>query len=246
MTIPELNGLPFLSLNIERIMRKLERGNPFPDFFLPFVGAEPEPPVMRIWRDELERLMPEYRRLTAYISAIPDPWTRSVFERRFILRQSFRDIGTESGILGQTLKAEVYSYLQRNPEGYVSCRDLAQAWGVGIDAVNHYCRMGRFPGAKKRKGAGSDGRLIWIIPADVQCPLSLQKRTPEGYVTDKELARALGVPPWRIQARCRQGLFPGAVKRPYPHGNHSRWIIPERFMPEKQGGDGTEPPAAAR
>ena len=82
MTVLELNGLPFIAANIERIMRKLESPSAVPDFFLPFEDAV-TPPIVQVWREELPALMEDYRRFTGYISAIPDPWTRRVFELRF-------------------------------------------------------------------------------------------------------------------------------------------------------------------
>ena len=90
----------------------------------------------------------------------------------FDSQKSFQEIGVEYGIMGGTLKQEVYSFLRRNPEGYVSCRDLAEEWGVNINTVNHWCRIGAFPGAKKRRGSGSDGHQLWIIPAGASRPES--------------------------------------------------------------------------
>ena len=167
MTVPELNGLPFIAANIERIMGRLESPSALPDFFLPFED-DVTPPIVQVWREELPALMEDYRRFTGYISAIPDPWTRRVFELRFLSRKSFREIGLEYGILSGTLKQEVYSYLNRNPEGYISCRDLAEALGVGLDAIINYCRRGLLPGAYKRPF--SSGSHQWVIPADVDRP----------------------------------------------------------------------------
>ena len=223
MTVPELNGLPFIAANIERIMGRLESPSALPDFFLPFED-DVIPPIVQVWREELPALMEDYRRFTGYISAIRDPWTRRVFELRFLSRKSFREIGLEYGILSGTLKQEVYSYLNRNPEGYISCRELAEAWGVDSDTIGNYCRRGRLPGAMKRKGYGSDGNQVWMIPASVQRPPGLQP-IEKGYVTGRELAELWGVSLQAIHQYCRRGLLPGAYKRPFSCGPH-QWVIP--------------------
>lgn len=171
MTIPELNELPFITLNIDRIMRQIETENTLPGFFLQ-VDEEKTAPIMAVLQAELKPLVDEYRRRMKYIEGITDPWMQHIFEQRFLARKTFREIGTECGITSGTLKQEVYSYLQLNPEGYVSCRDLADAWNCNINTVNSYCRKGLIPGAKKRRGSGSHGYQRWIIPAEAQRPQS--------------------------------------------------------------------------
>ena len=169
MTAPELNELPFIALNIKRITKQIEIGHVSPGFFLPCATGE-EAPILAVFRAELDQLMQEYQRRMNYIESIPDQWTRHLFELRYIERKTFREIGTEYGITSGTLKQAVYSYLRRNPEGYVSCVDLAEAWGLNVNTVNQYCRKGLLPGAKKRRGLGSHGNQRWIIPSDVKRP----------------------------------------------------------------------------
>lgn len=110
MTAQALNDLPHITVNIERIMRRLEAENTLPDFFLPFDEAG-ETPIIPVLRAELEDLMAEYRRRMAYIDAIADPMMKRIFELRFIVRKSFREIGIQYGIAGALVKHSIYSYL---------------------------------------------------------------------------------------------------------------------------------------
>ena len=169
MTVHELNDLKYLSLIIERILNHLEMKKAYPDFFLPFQNEEGSP-VRDVYRRELDNLISEHKRRMNYIESIADPWMKSVFEQRFIYRRTLREIGAEYGTTSGTLKQCIYSYLRRYPEGYVSCRDLAESWGLNINTINNYCRKGLLPGAKKRRGSGSNGSRLWIIPADVKRP----------------------------------------------------------------------------
>ena len=168
MTVLELNELAYISANIKRIIQHLESGCR-PDFFIAD-GTQTDAPIAEVFKSELEDLMREYKRRIGYIEGIRGPWMKRIFALRFLEQKSFQEIGVEYGIMGGTLKQEVYSFLRRNPEGYVSCRDLADEWGVNIDTVNHWCRIGAFPGAKKRRGSGSDGHRVWIIPEGVTRP----------------------------------------------------------------------------
>lgn len=168
MTVPELNDLPFITGNIERIMRRLEAENTLPDFFLPFDDAG-ETPIIPMLRAELEDLMAEYRRRMAYIDAVADPVMKHIFELRFIERKPYREIGIQYGIAGASVKQNIYSYLARYPAGFLSCRDFADRWDLNINTINAWCRRGLFPGAWKRPGLRSKGkRGLWMIPADAQ------------------------------------------------------------------------------
>lgn len=174
MTIQELNTLPFIASNVERIIHYLEMPNTYPDFFLPF--DEPVVvPARTVWESELPELMGEYRRIHAYIDTIPEPWMRRMFEQRYIERKSFAEIGVEHGLDSGVVKQELYGYVHTHPEGYTCSRDLSQKWGVGMDAINHWCRLGLLPGAVKRKGYGSNGHRVWMIPSDAQYPPSLRR-----------------------------------------------------------------------
>jgi len=223
LTVLELNGLPYISINLERIMRKMETSDMLPAFFLPFEdGTVPDDPLAGIFRQELGELMSEYRRLTAYIEGISDSWMRSVFEWRFVERRTFREIGVKCSMDAETLKKTVYSYIHRNPEGYVTCRDLADRWGVNVNTVNAYCRRGCIPGAVK----GATGKL-WLIPEETQQPVYIPKHyqppIPAGFVTAKEIANAVGVEAGWITKKCRRGDYPGARKI-----GHKQWIIPQK------------------
>ena len=179
MTVLELNELGYISANIHRILQHLEKPDRRPSFFIQ-TGAPQSAPVMDVYRAELEDLMREYQRRAGYIEQIRDPWTRQVFIRRFLDRESFRKISVDTGMLSGTLKQTVYSFLKQNPEGYVSCRDLAEAWDVSIDTVERWCQVGALPGAKKRAGVGSDGWQRWIIPAEAVRPKTIRKYRKKG------------------------------------------------------------------
>ena len=175
MTIQELNAFPFVAANAERIIHHLEASSAYPDFFLPL--EEPvENPARAVWESELPDLMTEHRRIGDYIASIVEPWMRRMFEQRYIERMTFSEIGLTQGLDGGTVKQEMYGYVKTHPEGYTCSRDLSLKWDVGIDAINHWCRLGLLPGAVKRKGHGSNGHQIWMIPANVQYPWSLRRR----------------------------------------------------------------------
>lgn len=176
MTVQDLNALPFITANAERIIRHLEASDACPDFFLPFEKPV-EVPAREVWESELPELLGEYQRITAYIDAIAEPWMRRMFEQRYVERKPFSEIGIEQGLDGGTVKQEIYGYVKTHPEGYVCSRDLAEKWNVGIDAINHWCRLGLLPGAIKRKGHNSNGLQRWIIPADAQYPLNRRRCT---------------------------------------------------------------------
>ena len=172
MTIPELNALPYITANIERILRYLESDSMDPEWFIP---QEPEnaasDPMRMVLQRELPELMAEYRRLTAYINGMTDSQMKRVFEMRFIEQKPLREIGVLYGLSSGTLKQQIYSYVRLNPEGYYSCKELAELWNLNINTVNNWCRKGLLPGAKKR------GRQRWIIPRDVVRPQDRRHKT---------------------------------------------------------------------
>lgn len=138
-------------------MQKLEASSLLPSFFLPFDADQtPNDPLVTVLQRELDNLMLEYRRVVAYIEGIPDPWMKNVFVARFIGRKSFREIGTQYSFASGTLKQEVYAYIRLNPEGYISCKDLAERWNLNISTINNYCRKGLLPGAKKTRTTAMD------------------------------------------------------------------------------------------
>jgi len=165
MTIPELNALPYITVNIERILRYLESDTMDPDWFLPReTGNADIDPMKEVLQRELPELMAEYRRLTAYINGITDLKMKRVFEMRFIEQKPLREIGVLYGLSSGTLKQQIYSYVRLNPEGYYSCKELAELWDLSIDSINNWCRKGLLPGAKKR------GKQRWIIPRNAVRP----------------------------------------------------------------------------
>ena len=223
MTVQDLNSLQYVSLNLERVMQKLEAISMLPSFFLPFDADQtPKDPLATVLQCELDELMSKYRQVVSYIDGISDPWMKDVFVARFIGRKSFREIGTKYSFASGTLKQEVYAYIRLNPEGYISCKDLAERWNLNINTINNYCRNGLLSGAKKR------GRQRWIIPADVKRPVSTQSYqppdVPTGYITAKELARLRGVTPAWISKRCRNGEFFGSTQI-----DRKMWVIPEKY-----------------
>lgn len=161
MTVLELNQLPYITVNIERILRYLESSSTEPAWFATAGDADPLPGILE---QELPDLMAEYRRLMGYIDCITDPKMKRIFELRFIERQSLKEIGSQFGILSGTLKQQIYSYLRLNPEGYYSCKELSELWNLNINTINNWCRKGLLPGAKKR------GQQRWIIPRNVVRP----------------------------------------------------------------------------
>lgn len=172
MIIPDLNALPYITANIERILRYLESDSMDPEWFIPQGQKSTTSDPMRIvLQRELPELMAEYRRLTAYINGITDPYMKRVFEMRFIEQKPLREIGVLYGLSSGTLKQQIYSYVRLNPEGYYSCKELAELWDLNINTVNNWCRKGLMPGAKKR------GRQRWIIPRDVVRPQDRRHKT---------------------------------------------------------------------
>lgn len=165
MTILELNALPYITANIERILRHLESDSMDPGWFISRETKSTAPnPIREVLQQELPGLMAEYRRLTAYIDGITDSYMKRIFEMRFIDQKPLREIGVLYGLSSGTLKQQIYSYVRLNPEGYYSCKELAELWGLNINTVNNWCRKGLLPGAKKR------GRQRWIIPRNVDHP----------------------------------------------------------------------------
>ena len=91
MTIPELNALPYITVNIERILRYLESDSMDPEWFIsqgPKSAASD--PMRMLLQKELPELMAEYRRLTAYINGITDSNMKRIFEMRFIEQKPLR------------------------------------------------------------------------------------------------------------------------------------------------------------
>lgn len=127
--------------------------------------------MREVLQQELPGLMAEYRRLTAYINGITDPYMKRIFEMRFIEQKPLREIGVLYGLSSGTLKQQIYSYVRLNPEGYYSCKELAELWDLNINTVNNWCRKGLLPGSKKR------GRQRWIIPRDVVRPQDRRHKT---------------------------------------------------------------------
>lgn len=174
MTVLEMNELPFITVNINRLMKHLE-SNCLPPFLTVEGDAAPAP-IRQVFQAELRELMSEYRRRVDYIDAIPEGWMREIFTQRFIERRTFRQISTALGIPSNTLKIEVYAYITTHPEGYVSSRDLADAWGLNVNTINAWCRRELLPGAKKRRGFHSNGNQRWVIPADAVRPKNRRQR----------------------------------------------------------------------
>lgn len=165
MTISELNALPYVTANLERILRYLESGDMDPEWFIPQDAKNTVPdPLKEILQREISDLMAEYRRLTAYINGITDLRMKRIFEMRFIEQKPLREIGVLYGLSSGTLKQQIYAYLRLNPEGYYSCKELAELWDLNINTVNNWCRKGLLPGAKKR------GKQRWVIPRNVVRP----------------------------------------------------------------------------
>lgn len=171
MTIPELNALPYVTVNIERILRYLESDSMDPEWFVLQAAKCTEPdPLKEVLQRELPALMAEYRRLTEYINGITDSFMKRIFQMRFIEQKPLREIGVLYGLSSGTLKQQIYSYVRLNPEGYYSCKELSEMWGLNINTINSWCRKGLLPGAKKR------GRQRWIIPRNAVRPRDRRHR----------------------------------------------------------------------
>ena len=69
----------------------------------------------RVKRD-IEKLRPERLRLRKYIDSIADPYTRRIFELRFIHLLSWSDIAAEMGgkVKGDGIRAKCYRYIDRH------------------------------------------------------------------------------------------------------------------------------------
>lgn len=225
MTAVELNGLPYIAVNIDRLIHLLENTTIVPEpVLLETNSVLSDTEFSLLCESELSELMAEYQRMTAYIERIADSWTRDLFHQRFVQQKSFREIGILKGLPSGTIKHEVYSYLRRHPEDYISSRDLADKWGLHIDTINSYCRRGLLPGAFKE-----DNRQHWMIPEKSVRPQFSGRcyhapQIPLSHMGTSELGKKLGVSPGMISKRCKRGDFPGAFK--YYHGI---WIIPRRY-----------------
>lgn len=170
MTIPELNALPYITANIERILRYLESDSMDPEWFVPQETKRAVPDPMRaVLQQELPGLMAEYRRLMAYIDGIPDPQMKRIFQMRFIEQKSMREIGIQYGVTGGTEKKRIYDYVRFNPEGFCSCKELAARLRLNYETVRKWCVKGRIPGAVKQ------GRRKWYIPLDAELPKSRRR-----------------------------------------------------------------------
>ena len=225
-----LNGFRFLAAQIERLNEKLASPIRCPDFFLPF-EEDAVIPAVEVWKEELQELAKESLRLISYIEAVPDAWTRGVLEARFIDGMPIREVARMFGKKMEKIMQVILSYLRRHPEGYVSCSELAERWGVTVETVHKYCAAGRLPGAVKRHSSNNAcvNNRIWSIPADVPNPEPLKNKFPEGYLSVRQLAEQWGVTPGTISKYCRTGELPGAVKqydcRPSRFSEYA-WMIP--------------------
>lgn len=226
MTPVEMNGLPYIAISIDRLIRLLESNGETPcgQAVVP-VDAE----FRMLCKTELSDLMEEYQRLAAYVEGISDSWTREIFYQRFVQRKSFRELSIYTGLPSGTIKQEIYSYIRHHPEGYISSKELAEKWGLNINTINAYCRKGLLPGSFKE-----DRRQRWLIPENSSRPQSAAShyctpKIPPEFVDTAELAQKLGVSTGMISKRCKRGDFPGALKF-----NHGIWIIPRRYTQAKK------------
>ena len=170
MTILELNALPYITANIERILRHLESDNTDPEWFVPQEAKRAVADPMRaVLQQELPGLMAEYRRLMAYIDGIPDPQMKRIFEMRFIEQKPMREIGVQHGLTSNTVKKQIYDYVRFNPEGFCSCKELAARLGLHYETVRKWCVKGRILGAVKQ------GRRKWLIPLNAELPRSRRR-----------------------------------------------------------------------
>lgn len=223
MTAVELNGLPYIAISIERLIRILESdaGADGRSFHGQLV-IPPDSMFRQVCQAELSELMKEYQRMTAYIEQISDSWTRELFQQRFLQRKSFRELGILRGMPSGTVKHEIYSYVARHPEGYISSRELADRWDIHVNTVNAYCRRGLLAGAFKTQRGH-----LWMIPRDAGRPVSVRRykpmELPAGFMTTGELAQKRGVSPGWISKQCQQGNFPGAIKL-----RNGKWAIPRQ------------------
>ena len=183
----------------------------------------PTGPMFRqVCKAELLELMGEYRRMTAYIEQIPDSWTRELFQQRFLQRKSFRELGMLRGMPSGTVKHEIYSYIARHPEGYMSSRELADKWELNVNTVNAYCRRGLLAGAFKTQRGH-----LWMIPRDAELPVPVRRykppKLPADFMTTGGLARKRGGSPGWISKQCQHGNCPGAIMLRY-----GKWAIPRQ------------------
>lgn len=167
MTVLELNQLPYITANIERILRYLEADSTEPDWFIETGNADPLRKTLEL---ELPRLMAEYRRLMAYINGITVSRIKRIFVMRFIEKKPFREIGLVYGLVGNTVKKQIYDYVRLNPEGYCSCKELAERLDLDTETVRQWCRKGLLPGVKKQ------GRRRWLIPQNVDRPQDRRRK----------------------------------------------------------------------
>ena len=174
MTAVDLNGLPYIAISIERLMRIIESDAGGDGRSFHGQSVIPTGPMFRqVCKAELLELMGEYRRMTAYIEQIPDSWTRELFQQRFLQRKSFRELGMLRGMPSGTVKHEIYSYIARHPEGYMSSRELADKWELNVNTVNAYCRRGLLAGAFKTQRGH-----LWMIPRDAELPVPVRRYKP--------------------------------------------------------------------
>lgn len=222
MTVQELNNLPFLELNISRLLSIAKAADSDQGELFSQISEiiKPDRQLKDVCLAELDSLMNRYREAMRFIDSIDDPWTKEVFELRFIHRKSLREIGTAMAIDAGTIKQNIYSYIALHPDGYISSRELAKRWGLNINTINAYCRRGALPGAKK-----IDGKQHWLIPINASRPSFVRKyvspQKPPGYVTAKEYAQAAHVTPGYVSKLCKEGKIPGAKQI-----QRKVWVIP--------------------
>lgn len=230
MTPVEINGLPYIAIGIDRLMRILESNSETPSRFFCGHTTIPVDAEFRILCEtELSELMEKYQRMTAYIEGMSDSWTKEIFYQRFIERKSFRELSSYTGLPSGTIKQEIYSYIRHHPEGYVTSKELAKKWRLNINTINAYCRKGFLLGSFKE-----NHRQRWLIPENssrpqLATPHYRAPKIPAEFVNTAELAQELGVSTGMISKRCKRGDFPGASKF-----NHGIWIIPRRYMQTKK------------
>jgi len=88
------------------------------------------------------------------------------------------------------------------PDDVVRVREAAQAVGFSVTSVNTWIKSGRLtahPSPRGRRVSVSAVRAL-CAPPDPQ--------TPADARTAREVARAVGLPSWRLQAWAGQGLLP--------------------------------------
>lgn len=110
MSNDELLQIQYLPCEIRYLQNEIKR---IPDL-RKIVDAHPAvDELLDILKMRLERCQAEYDRGMQFIQIIPDPWTRKLFELRYVAGYGWPTVALKMNLLEDTVKKMAQRYLKR-------------------------------------------------------------------------------------------------------------------------------------